>query len=57
MDVKPGNIFVCRGEGEPRARDLGYEGYDSYDAYDGYEDDDAPPHHVYKIGMFSLIYS
>ncbi|XP_052749006.1 wee1-like protein kinase isoform X1 [Galleria mellonella] len=40
MDVKPGNIFVCSGEGERPA-----------DSDDGYDDDDPPqPHYTYKIG-------
>ncbi|CAK1592833.1 unnamed protein product [Parnassius mnemosyne] len=42
MDVKPGNIFVCRGEGAAN------------DSDDGYEDEDSPPRHhhshQYKIG-------
>ncbi|KAM3955418.1 wee1-like protein kinase [Aphomia sociella] len=40
MDVKPGNIFVCSGEGER-----------SPDSDDGYDDDETPQlHHTYKIG-------
>ncbi|XP_072948640.1 wee1-like protein kinase [Epargyreus clarus] len=42
MDVKPGNVFVCRGDGAPP------------DSDDGYDDDEPPPshhpHHKYKIG-------
>ncbi|KAJ8706390.1 hypothetical protein PYW08_011016 [Mythimna loreyi] len=39
MDVKPGNIFICSGEGEP-----------SHDSDDGYDDDEPQYHHKYKIG-------
>ncbi|XP_068621811.1 wee1-like protein kinase [Battus philenor] len=42
MDVKPGNIFVCRAEQTP-----------ALDSDDGYDDDDAPQHnsqHKYKLG-------
>lgn len=44
MDVKPGNIFICSGDG------------DEPDSDDGYEDDEQPHvgavHHTYKIGEF-----
>ncbi|KAH9628069.1 hypothetical protein HF086_018285 [Spodoptera exigua] len=40
MDVKPGNIFICSGEGEP-----------SHDSDDGYDDDEPQSHHKYKIGL------
>ncbi|XP_013136408.1 PREDICTED: wee1-like protein kinase 2 [Papilio polytes] len=41
MDVKPGNIFVCRAEQ-----------FAAPDSDDGYDDDDTPqnPHHIYKLG-------
>ncbi|CAH2056061.1 unnamed protein product, partial [Iphiclides podalirius] len=45
MDVKPGNIFVCRSEGTA-----------ALESDDGYDEDDAPhpnasqAHHKYKIG-------
>ncbi|CAB3233594.1 unnamed protein product [Arctia plantaginis] len=39
MDVKPGNIFICSGEGEP-----------FHDSDDGYDDDELQYHHKYKIG-------
>ncbi|PZC71188.1 hypothetical protein B5X24_HaOG213931 [Helicoverpa armigera] len=39
MDVKPGNIFICSGEGQP-----------SHDSDDGYDDEEVLYHHKYKIG-------
>ena len=43
MDLKPGNIFICRGD-EPAPTD----------SDDGYDDDDMPAtvQHKYKIGGY-----